>query len=245
MTQYNKIANEYKNVIKDDIVRIYGYEPLYFNTIGNLKGKAVLDLACGEGLFTRKMVERGASQVEGVDISEKMIELARNNKAFSIKYHLYDVAQMPKLGEFDVVTAPWLLHYAKSKEELLKMCSVIVDNLKKGGKFVGLIPNPNFPIVPEEKYRKYRVSSILESAELKEGCKIKITLYNAKEDKVSFSYFHWSADTYLSTLKKSGLRNTKMIPASITEEGIQKYGKDFWEYYQKNPETAIIYGEKE
>src|SRR5687768_6009540 len=42
-----------------------------------LEGKTVLDLGCGFGWHCRYAREQGAAQVTGIDISEKMLEQAR------------------------------------------------------------------------------------------------------------------------------------------------------------------------
>ena len=54
--------------------------PATFRLIGNVKGKRVLDLACGEGYNTRILARKGAVVV-GVDFSEKMIERARKDES--------------------------------------------------------------------------------------------------------------------------------------------------------------------
>ncbi len=43
-------------------------------------GKSILDLACGEGLYRRKMKHKGDVRIVGVDISPRMIELARRKE---------------------------------------------------------------------------------------------------------------------------------------------------------------------
>ena len=43
-------------------------------------GKSVLDIACGTGVMIDYYIERNVSKVTGVDISSKMIEIARNTK---------------------------------------------------------------------------------------------------------------------------------------------------------------------
>jgi len=53
--------------------------PATFELIGDVKGKRVLDLACGEGYITRILATKGA-KVTGVDFSEKLIELARREE---------------------------------------------------------------------------------------------------------------------------------------------------------------------
>jgi toxoflavin synthase len=49
--------------------------------IGDPTGKKVIDIACGEGFYTRMIRQRGAAKVTGVDLSEKMIGLARASEA--------------------------------------------------------------------------------------------------------------------------------------------------------------------
>jgi ubiquinone/menaquinone biosynthesis C-methylase UbiE len=47
--------------------------------VPSLKGKDVLDVACGQGLASRALADAGARRVVGVDNSEQMIELARGH----------------------------------------------------------------------------------------------------------------------------------------------------------------------
>ena len=47
-------------------------------------GKSVLDIACGTGVMIDYYIERNVSKITGVDISSKMIEIARN------KFKKYD-----------------------------------------------------------------------------------------------------------------------------------------------------------
>ena len=46
-----------------------------FSTLGDLKGKRVLDMPCGEGRFTEQIFRSGASSVVAVDIAPKMCEM--------------------------------------------------------------------------------------------------------------------------------------------------------------------------
>jgi ubiquinone/menaquinone biosynthesis C-methylase UbiE len=48
--------------------------------IGDPSSKSVLDIACGEGFYTRMIRQRGAAKIAGVDLSEGMIELAESRK---------------------------------------------------------------------------------------------------------------------------------------------------------------------
>ena len=53
-------------------------DPVIFRTLGDIRGKALLDLACGDGFYTRRFrSECGADPVLGIDLSPKQIERAR------------------------------------------------------------------------------------------------------------------------------------------------------------------------
>ena len=104
-TQYNNIAEQYSDSKQSDVVR-FVESPTFFKLIGDVQGKSVLDLACGDGFYTRQLQQLGATTVVGVDISSAMIDLANaiESKApQSIRYVCADVAELPELGTFDTV----------------------------------------------------------------------------------------------------------------------------------------------
>ena len=61
--------------------------PTLLNLLGDVKGKAVLDVACGEGHFSRKLAEqaKGDIQITGIDASKKLIDIAHRNVDIDIK----------------------------------------------------------------------------------------------------------------------------------------------------------------
>jgi 2-polyprenyl-3-methyl-5-hydroxy-6-metoxy-1,4-benzoquinol methylase len=65
----------------------------FMKRIGDLAGKDVLDVACGEGHYTRKLRQAGAARVVGVDVSARMIELARAQEGaepLGVEYRVED-----------------------------------------------------------------------------------------------------------------------------------------------------------
>ena len=68
------------------------------------KGSRVLDLACGQGVFSRFLFSKGI-QVEGLDSSEELIRFARSRSKPSIRFHLADARDAGSLKEshFDAV----------------------------------------------------------------------------------------------------------------------------------------------
>lgn len=59
-----------------DAYREHFDNPAFFEFIGDLGGKTVLDAGCGEGYDTR-LLARSEARMTGVNISERMLELAR------------------------------------------------------------------------------------------------------------------------------------------------------------------------
>ncbi len=59
-TIYDNIAWQYKKS-KELPIRQYAETYTYFHLIGEMAGKTILDLACGEGFYTRKFKQKGAS----------------------------------------------------------------------------------------------------------------------------------------------------------------------------------------
>src|SRR6185295_11367496 len=106
------------------------------NRIGSLEGKKVLDVACGEGFYTRKLRQAGADEVLGIDLSEAMIQLARDQESrdpLGITYRVEDACAESTRQEFDLVVSAWLLVYARNQAELSAMCRGLSSRLKSGG----------------------------------------------------------------------------------------------------------------
>ncbi|EQD34161.1 Methyltransferase type 11 [mine drainage metagenome] len=83
----DEVKNKY-NSIASEFHRLRSTNGLFYNefldipntlkAFGSLRGKSVLDIACGPGLYAKKLKARGA-KVSGIDISDKEIEIARRN----------------------------------------------------------------------------------------------------------------------------------------------------------------------
>lgn len=65
-------------------------QPAMAKMLPDLTGKTVLDLGCGYGHNCIDFVNRGAMRVVGVDISKKMLEVAKNESADKKIEYEYD-----------------------------------------------------------------------------------------------------------------------------------------------------------
>ena len=78
-TNYDPIAEQYQRS-KQQPWRTYIEAFGLLQLLGDPSGRSVLDMACGEGFYSRMARQRGAARVTGVDLSEGMIELARKQE---------------------------------------------------------------------------------------------------------------------------------------------------------------------
>lgn len=125
-----------------------------------MKGAKVLDLACGYGFYAKIFLEWGAASVVGVDISEAMVDAARQNMGTELRasFEVADCAVHVRYngGPFDSVFASWLLNYASTEKEMTDMFRNIALNLKDGGQFIGIVPYPTDK--PKEQVEKMMAS---------------------------------------------------------------------------------------
>nr|VFK55791.1 MAG: Ubiquinone/menaquinone biosynthesis C-methylase UbiE [Candidatus Kentron sp. TUN] len=241
MAVYDSIAEQYqKNIGLPP--RQYAEPETYFHALGDLSGKSILDLACGEGLYTREFKREGATRVVGVDISEKMIELALQEERaapLGIEYIVRDALELGEIGKFDRVVASYLLNYSRTREELSRMCQNISLNLKAGGRFVTLNNNNNQSPDFCPKLVKYGYTISIPSP-LMEGAPITITQKMEGQAEVSFDNYYLSNATYESVFREVGFKEILWHPIRISPEGIRKFGQEYWEDFLESPTFACI-----
>ncbi|ASW76108.1 SAM-dependent methyltransferase [Chryseobacterium piperi] len=106
-------------------------------------GKTVLDLGCGFGWHCRYAVEQGAKSVTGIDLSEKMLEKAREiNQLDGIEYVQKALEEVDYPAEqFDLILSSLTFHYIESFNT---MAQNICQWLKPGGHFVFSVEHPIF-----------------------------------------------------------------------------------------------------
>lgn len=108
------------------------------------KGNAVLDLACGQGVYSRFLSQR-RMMVTGLDTSEEMIRFARSRSDTSIRFERGD-AQDPKALQGKTFDAVVCLLALQNIESLPPVMHNVKRWLKPGGKFVMVTTHPCFRI---------------------------------------------------------------------------------------------------
>ena len=193
--------------------------PATFKLIGSVKGKNVLDLACGEGYNTRILARKGA-KVIGVDRSKRLIDLAEaeeRRERLGIRYCRIDANRLKGISEgfFDLVTCFMALQDIEDYEGAV---AEVARVLKQGGRFVFSIPHPCF--------EKMMVNGIRVNAAEKYFEKIEYPIeWNMERLTKHFKTvsFHRTLTDYSFALARSGLFISRLVEPRPTREAVRKH----------------------
>src|SRR5262249_39834443 len=92
-------------------------------------GERILDLGCGDGVLTKKLVDLGCDVV-GVDSSPAQVEAA---KKLGLNAFAISAEDLPYTEEFDAVFSNAALHWIKNADVML---AEVYRSLGPGGRFV-------------------------------------------------------------------------------------------------------------
>ncbi len=144
-TSWGHVANWYHRHVSesDDTYHEKVIKPNLLRVLGDVKGKQVLDVACGQGFFSRALEKEG-SRVTGADIAPELIEIAKKLGPASITYLAAPASRMPLPDEtFDAAVCVLALQNIKDLPGALAQVSHL---LKKGGTFAIVLNHPAFRI---------------------------------------------------------------------------------------------------
>lgn len=243
MAEYDSIAHSYQAIRQVILSRpeVYTFETL----IGEITGQSILELGCGEGFYTRKLKQKGATKVLGIDLSEKMIELANQQEMrepLGVEYCVGDVLKLDQIGEFDLVTATFLLNHAQTQTQLLKMCQSVAVNLKSGGRFLAINHNLELPTECYPRLEKYGRRQTMKGPR-QEGAPIAVTIFNATGE-TTFVDFYLSQATYEWAFQQMELTNIIWHPLRVSPDDLQQFGQAFWQDLIDYPNFVVIEGVK-
>ncbi|MBX4271690.1 class I SAM-dependent methyltransferase [Clostridium estertheticum] len=193
-------------------------KPAMQSLLPDMAGKTVLDLGCGFGENCVDFLNRGATRVVGVDISEKMLSIAKIDNAFeNIEYIHLDMNDISTIEEkFDIVYSSLAFHYVKSFSKLLRYINYL---LKDNGLLIYLQEHPlttapkQGPIWTLDGNKKplfYNLSDYMESGER-----------SVKWFVEGVIKYHRPFSEIINTLIETGFKIEKMLEPLPDEEDLE------------------------
>jgi SAM-dependent methyltransferase len=237
------------------------------NTGSPLRGSRILDLGCGYGWFLRWARENGAEYLKGIDISQKMINRAKETEAqikrttqiggsdhasiTEISFEVSDLETItldngPVAELYDIVYSSLTFHYI---EDILRLFRQVHKCLKKGnndgqnGRFVFSIEHPvcTAPTISEPAWRVIQ----------EDGEDRKVWALNSYGDEglrltnwlgmKGVRKYHRTVETYVTALLDSGFVLTGLKDWSPSKEDVA--GHPEWEVERHRPYFLLISAE--
>ena len=157
-------------------------------------GERILDLACGDGVLTKKIVARGA-EVVGVDGSADMVKAARQR---GVDARVVDAFQLDFTTEFDAVFSNAALHWMKRDPDAV--IHGVRRALKPRGRFIAEMGG----------HGNVAAISVALCATLEN--------YGVKDSAAIVPWYYPSPDEYGKRLKRAGFRTDyiELIPRPTT-----------------------------
>lgn len=178
--------------------------------LGDVRGKAVLEIACGTGESLAWLGKRGAKELWGLDISaariawarQMLVECGLDAKLFVSPMEL-DPGLPPRY--FDLVYSVYGLGWTT---DLDRTVSRIAEYLKPGGCFVFSWDNPLMQCVDAEDGAYRLTRSYVEERDvdlLKKGSRLRLR--------------NWKLSTYLNCLADHGFHLERVVEESAYDSG--------------------------
>lgn len=233
MEPYDNIAEAYqesRQLAFRDAIEM----PTLSGMLGDVRGKTILDLGCGEGFYSRHLMRAGAREVTGVDISAEMVRLAEEEEALhplGCIYRHHDACTFEPPRQVDLVLASYLLHYAKTADDLRKFCKTCHRALRQGGRLVGIIANVRDPHEGLVSWKQYGVEKLY-PGDRHDGGVIKVWITNHDGNTFEFENYYHSPETYRMAFEEAGFADFRWVELSLS---LSESDNPFWDDYMNRP----------
>jgi ubiquinone/menaquinone biosynthesis C-methylase UbiE len=192
------------------------------------RGERIIDIACGQGYFTRKFAEAGAIAI-GADISKELIAAAKKHSP-KVEYHMApaDKLSFASSATFDAAT---IVLAIQNIENLGGTFAEAKRVLKPDGRLVLVMNHPAFRVPKrtswgwdeKEKVQYRRVDGYLSAAT------IPIDMHPGQSKSAQTLSYHRSLQDFFKALSKAGFAVTKLeewISHKKSERGPKQAAED-------------------
>ncbi len=211
-TSWGNVASWYDELLSKD-TDSYQAKVILPNLLRLLeikKGENILDLACGQGFFSREFVRAGANVI-GVDIAAELITIAKKNAPKEAEFMVSSADHLSGLADklFDKIVVVLAIQNIENLEGTLRECARV---LKPGGKLYFVMNHPVFRIPQKsgwefdekKKIQFRRVDEYLSES------RTAIEMHPGQKEGEQTVSFHRSLQVYFKMFRKNNFAVTRL-----------------------------------
>ena len=228
-TSWDAVADWYDEYLgKEDTYQSKVILPNLLRLLSVEKGERILDLACGQGFFTREIVACGA-KVAGIDIAPQLVAVAREHSR-EADFRVASASNLSFADDdtFDAVVCVLAL---QNMEDLASVFREVSRVLKRGGRFVFVLNHPAFRVPQrsswgwdqEQKVQYRRVDGYLSAG------KVSIDMHPGSSKSEQTVSHHRSLQDFFKALSKAGFAVSRLeewISHKTSGSGPRKRAED-------------------
>ena len=203
--------------------------------LGDVNGKKVLEIGCGNGRSLKYLADRGASELWGLDLSSAQLEQAREClSSHGVTAELVCSAMERECGipkaHFDIVCSIYAIGWTTDLDRTFKQVNAY---LKKGGIFVFSWSHPMHKCTAPENGRLAVVNSYFDES-----------WYSVSAEQKELMLSNRKLSTYINALAANGFLIEKLIEETDESMFSESGTADFEKKAQMIPVSFVIKARK-
>jgi 2-polyprenyl-3-methyl-5-hydroxy-6-metoxy-1,4-benzoquinol methylase len=240
--KHEKLIHEWsveqvQSASKPNFGKVFVTAPNLLEALGDIEGKDVLELGCGNGYWLRLLARTGAKTV-GIDLAENQIAAAKSwddPVTPQIEYRVGDVSKALDLqGKFDVAFFEHVLLEIPDKNELYNAVKNAANTLKEGGL---LVISDIHPFAPSSRPDNIRIADNFNYFE--SAAPFEIQSKRVDGEIIYYKDIHWTLSDLAGAITDAGLKITEITEPKPTNEDVAKYPNELG--YRLNTPVAIMF----
>lgn len=216
---------------RGDVNREWIIDPVLLSFLGDIGGQRVLDAGCGGGYLARILARRGA-QVDGVDVSAKLLARAQveeERESIGVRYHRADLADLSLFRDrtFDAAVSNVVLQDVRRYRAAIRE---IFRVLKPGGRFLFSLTHPAFEApVPGTWAREPEDSERIEDRKFLKVDRYfdRVATYWAPPGKSLLPSFHRPLRDYFEALADAGFVVARYEEPTASKKALERNYRAF------------------
>jgi len=212
-------------------VQLFADRPI-FEMLGDVRGRHVLDIGCGNGFLLLRLRQNGAIAT-GIDNSSEMIMQAKQH--FENRLCVATADYLPiRTNVCDAAICSLTINNFPSADITKHAFQEAFRILRPGGLFIISLPHPH-TLETSARFRWTDWEDGQNQENLVPGEGFRRQIMGVNGEMISIVNFYWPKQTLLNFAQRAGFIVDKVIEATASDDEIRLYSKDLEPIFAKVP----------